>query len=139
MYLLASLHSLCTSNRCPPLYATHLRLIRSPINPTPLPSEKLLKLARKYTSRCPTAVDVWIDRLEIELALERGGVEGADWKTAWEEARRKFIIAGRLVQGGGSSEIDEIWLWGLEHWSDRPLKEQKSELEVKKRLRVSCH
>ncbi|KAL5523572.1 hypothetical protein ACEPAG_7745 [Sanghuangporus baumii] len=126
LYLLASLQSLCSSGRSAPLYVAHLCLLRSSHNPSPFPSDKLLKLTRKYVSRCPTDVDLWLLRLEVEYTLENEeDIEGADWRGAWEEGRRKFISRSMPAD----SRRDEIWMWGLERLSGRSLPEQISELE----------
>ncbi|KAL5485402.1 UTP6 [Sanghuangporus weigelae] len=126
LYLLASLQSICSSGRSAPLYVAHLRLLRSSHNPSPFPPAKLLKLARKYVSRCPTDVDLWLLRLDVEYSLEiEEDMEGADWRGAWEEGRRKFISRSMPAD----SRRDEIWMWGLERLSGRSLPEQISELE----------
>ncbi|OCB88446.1 hypothetical protein A7U60_g4488 [Sanghuangporus baumii] len=126
LYLLASLQSLSSSGRSAPLYVAHLRLLRSSHNPNPFPPAKLLKLTRKYVSRCPMDVDLWLLRLEVEYALENEeDMEDADWRGAWEEARKKFMLRSMPAD----SRRDEIWIWGLERLSDRSLPEQISGLE----------
>lgn len=101
----------------PSLFTGHLRLLRSSRNPNPLSPARLLKLARKYTSRCPKDVDLWLLRLDVELSLE-GETEGADWRKAWDEAKRQFMKIG-AGDASVNSRRDEIWLWGLQHQGDQ--------------------
>ncbi|KAH8119014.1 U3 small nucleolar RNA-associated protein 6-domain-containing protein [Phellopilus nigrolimitatus] len=128
LYLLTSLQSLCSSSRSPSLLATHLRLLQSPHNSNPPSASKLFKLAKKYAKKSPQAVDVWLFLLELESASEKDG-EDTDWKKLWAEARKQFPVG--VGEGPLSdSRRDEVWFWGLDHQTSRPLKEQISTLEV---------
>ncbi|KAH9892817.1 U3 small nucleolar RNA-associated protein 6-domain-containing protein [Cubamyces lactineus] len=128
-YLITSLHLLIqhlSSPIPPPLLAAHVRLLTrhqpslgSALLPPKVNSpEKILRVARKYTSRAPTNASVWLARLDAEKDF---ATQHADVDTAWAEARGK-------VEGAG---LEDVWLWGLRSclpspkhsWTSEPLSE----------------
>lgn len=64
----------------------------------------------------------------MEHSLEGKEIEGADWRRTWEEARKKVIPRDTSTD----SRRDDIWVWGLDHQSERAISEQISEVEVRK-------
>ena len=128
MYLLVSLQSLCSpDSSSPSLLTMHLRLLRSSHNAattTTTPSmHKILKLARKYTARCPSSAELWLQRLELETEAKS---DEDVWMPVWIEARK-------AVAGEGA---DKIWLWGLDQLVklQSPLEKQISVVEVGSKL-----
>ncbi|RPD63879.1 hypothetical protein L227DRAFT_572320 [Lentinus tigrinus ALCF2SS1-6] len=116
-YLITSLHILIRQLPAPVppgLLAAHIRLLAShhaSLGSGLLPAkagtpEKILRIARKHTTKAPTNAAVWLARLgaERQFATEEG------INTAWEEARKH--AAGDRVQ--------DVWLWGLETANRRP-------------------
>ncbi|KAI0334977.1 hypothetical protein GY45DRAFT_1351078 [Cubamyces sp. BRFM 1775] len=110
-YLITSLHLLIqqlSSPIPPPLLAAHVRLLTrhqpslgSALLPPKVNSpEKILRVARKYTSRAPANAPVWLARLDAEKHF---AAQPADVDAAWAEARGK-------VEGAG---LEDVWLWGL--------------------------
>ncbi|KAI5117768.1 hypothetical protein M0805_005199 [Coniferiporia weirii] len=123
LYLLASLQSYSSSSRSSSLLVVHLKLLRSPHNPNPPSAAKVLKLAKKYTVKAPQSVDIWLVRLELESSPREDDGK-PNWRKAWDEARKQF------TSSSADSRRDEIWLWGLDLQTNRPLKEQISTLEA---------
>ncbi|KZT08401.1 uncharacterized protein LAESUDRAFT_757637 [Laetiporus sulphureus 93-53] len=64
--------------------------------------EKILRLARKCTTKNTGRAQVWLARLDAERAF---GASGEELDRAWDDARG-------AVQGKG---IESVWLWGLDH------------------------
>lgn len=88
----------------PSLLSAHIRLLIQSAQPN---DAKVLRTARKYTSRTPKSAQVWLARLAAERQL---GFDSEGWDTVervWAEARG-------LVAEGSEEELGRIWLWGLE-------------------------
>src|ERR1700734_522423 len=67
LYLISSLQSLARhESASPSLCSAHIRLLISPSNAGAASPEKILKLARKYTSNIPQSAEVWLARLGAE-------------------------------------------------------------------------
>ncbi|KDQ21825.1 hypothetical protein BOTBODRAFT_99309 [Botryobasidium botryosum FD-172 SS1] len=103
LYLLHSLHAIPASlpeeKLSPGLLSTHLDLLISPAHPSPPSPEKVLKLARKYTSQIPSSAAIWVARLKVEKQLATPEAT----RTAWAQAREH-------ADGEG---VEDVWLWGL--------------------------
>ncbi|KAI0356208.1 hypothetical protein OH77DRAFT_1423811 [Trametes cingulata] len=110
-YLITSLHLLIQqlpSPIPPALLAAHVRLLvrhhaslGSALLPPKVNSpDKILRVARKYTTRAPSNAAVWLARLEAEKQF----AQPKDVESAWQEARTK-------VEGLG---LEDVWLWGLQ-------------------------
>ncbi|KAI0655912.1 U3 small nucleolar RNA-associated protein 6-domain-containing protein [Cubamyces menziesii] len=124
-YLITSLHLLIqqlSSPIPPPLLAAHVRLLtrhQASLGPALLPPkvnspEKILRVARKYTSRAPANAPVWLARLDAEKHF---AAQHADVDAAWAEARGK-------VEGAG---LEDVWLWGLRASPPSPKHSSSSE------------
>ena len=106
----------------PPLLAAHVRLLTrhqpslgSALLPPKVNSpEKILRVARKYTSRAPTNASIWLARLDAEKDF---ATQHADVDAAWAEARGK-------VEGAG---LEDVWLWGLRASPPSPKHSSSSE------------
>lgn len=116
-YLIASLHILIRHLPAPvppALLAAHVRLLaahHASLGPGLLPAkadtpEKILRIARKHTSKAPASAAVWLAR----LGAERQFATQDEIDTAWEEARKH--AAGDRIQ--------DVWLWGLESANRHP-------------------
>ncbi|CCM00065.1 uncharacterized protein FIBRA_02092 [Fibroporia radiculosa] len=112
-YLITSLQLLTqrkSASPSPSLLAANIMLLVSyqgalhthlpPASDTP---EKVLRLARKYTSKdkARTSAKVWLARLEAEKRFATSEAV----QNAWSEARD-------AVEG---DDIERVWLWGLDH------------------------
>jgi len=64
--------------------------------------DKVLKLARKYTSNIATSAEVWLARLEVESRFS----SREDVEQAWSDARKSVH--------GAADELERVWLWGLQ-------------------------
>ncbi|KAH9855257.1 U3 small nucleolar RNA-associated protein 6-domain-containing protein [Lenzites betulinus] len=109
-FLITSLHLLIQQQAAPippALLAAHVRLLvrhHASLGSALLPSkvnspEKILRVARKYTTRAPSRAHVWLARLDAEKQF----AQPADVDSAWRSAREH-------VQGAG---LEDVWLWGL--------------------------
>ncbi len=116
-YLITSLHILIRQLPAPVppgLLAAHIRLLAShhaSLGSGLLPGkadspEKILRTARKHTTKAPTSAAVWLAR----LSAERQFATQNEINAAWEEAR-KHVTGDR---------IQDVWLWGLEPANRRP-------------------
>ncbi|TFK94570.1 hypothetical protein K466DRAFT_579822 [Polyporus arcularius HHB13444] len=116
-YLITSLHILIRQLPAPVppgLLAAHIRLLAShhaSLGSGLLPGkadspEKILRTARKHTTKAPTSAAVWLAR----LGAERQFATQNEINAAWEEAR-KHVTGDR---------IQDVWLWGLEPANRRP-------------------
>ncbi|TBU43639.1 hypothetical protein BD309DRAFT_960198 [Dichomitus squalens] len=110
-YLITSVHLLIQQLPAPvppDLLAAHIRLLSSHqaslgsalLPPKANTPDKILRVARKHTSKAPTRSIVWLAR----LAAEKQFAEPKDVEQAWTEARKR-------VEGDG---IQDVWLWGLD-------------------------
>ncbi|KAK0437529.1 U3 small nucleolar RNA-associated protein 6-domain-containing protein [Armillaria borealis] len=99
LYLIGSLERVISGHRkSPSLLSVHIRVLGHGAG-----GSRVVEKARKYTSRCPQAASVWLERLAMEK--QHGSRETVE--KAWEEARRS--VAGSEV------EIASVWQWGLEN------------------------
>ncbi|KAH7909960.1 U3 small nucleolar RNA-associated protein 6-domain-containing protein [Hygrophoropsis aurantiaca] len=106
-YLIASLHALARLPNASSRRRTgHIRILLA--HPTTMPSTKTLKLARKYTAYSNSA-EVWLARLDAEHACadNKGEI-----KSAWDAARKSI----RVRLDTDVSDVQKVWIWGLEHW-----------------------
>ena len=90
----------------PGLLSTCLLLSVSALNPSPPSLDKVLRMARKFTSSAylPASVSpvVWLARLDVEKLVGNGN----DIQMSWAEARR--------VAQGNAEDLEKVWLWGVE-------------------------
>ncbi|KAG7446482.1 uncharacterized protein BT62DRAFT_1021837 [Guyanagaster necrorhizus] len=99
LYLIGSLERVISGHRkSPSLLSVHIRVLGHGAG-----GSRVAEKARKYTSRCPQAASVWLERLAAEK--EQGSKETVE--KAWEEARRSVA--------GSEDEIASVWQWGLEN------------------------
>jgi len=86
------------------LLVSHLDRLRAHLPSSTSMPEKILRLARKYTSKdqAHTSAKVWLARLEAEKCF----ASSEEVMQAWDEARG-------AVQGEG---IMDVWVWGLLAW-----------------------
>ncbi|KAI0690201.1 U3 small nucleolar RNA-associated protein 6-domain-containing protein [Cerioporus squamosus] len=110
-YLITSLHILIRQLPAPVppgLLAAHIRLLSShhaSLGSGLLPAkanspEKILRIARKHTTRAPSSTAVWLAR----LGAERQFATQDEIETAWGEARKHAT----------GDRVQDVWLWGLE-------------------------
>lgn len=68
---------------------------------------KVIKTARKYTTKARGSSQVWLARLEAEKTYcSRSGVEGQRVVvSAWKEARESVT--------GKEEDVLKVWIWGL--------------------------
>lgn len=88
----------------PSLLVAHLELLHRYSNPSPSLAPKILKLAKKYTSRAPNSSELWLARLQFEDLYS----DGSSWHKVWEEGRKSI---GKNEADSGS--VEHVWLWGL--------------------------
>ncbi len=99
LYLIGSLERVISGHRkSPSLLSVHIRVLGHGAG-----GSRIVEKARKYTSRCPQAANVWLERLAMEK--QHGSRESVE--KAWEEARRSVA--------GSEDEIASVWQWGLEN------------------------
>ena len=105
----------------PALYSTHLKLLISPwiprttVSPTPT---RILKLARKYTSKSPKSASIWLARLDAEKRFSQRG----DIEKAWADARSSVV--------GNVDDVEKVWMWGLDLYSTDEMEDQLKIHEV---------
>ncbi|KAK0213041.1 U3 small nucleolar RNA-associated protein 6-domain-containing protein [Desarmillaria ectypa] len=100
LYLIGSLERVISGHRkSPSLLSVHIRVLGHGAG-----ESRVVEKARKYTSRCPQAASVWLERLAAEK--QHGSKE--IFEKAWEEARRSVA--------GSEDEIASVWQWGLENY-----------------------
>lgn len=125
-----SLRSLVdTVTASPSLYSTHLRLLISPsiarAAASPAPA-KILKFARKYTSKSPPSASVWLARLDAEKRFsQRREVE-----KAWADARSSVA--------GDTHDVEQVWMWGLDLYSTDEMEDQLKIHEVCFNFALRC-
>ncbi|THH15630.1 hypothetical protein EW146_g4874 [Bondarzewia mesenterica] len=126
VYLITSLQSLASKVNEPSLFAAHLELLIAVSHPSLPAPEKLVRNARKYTTKQSASGAVWLARLRVEL--EHVGVDDA--RKAWAEARSK-------VKG---ERLEDVWRWGLEQSFGESAEAGKRILEelLKESMRDSC-
>ena len=119
IYLVLSLQSLVhTITASPALYSTHLKLLISPgtaVSPGPT---RILKFARKYTSKSPTSASVWLARLDAEKCFSPRD----DIEKAWANARSNVV--------GDAHDVEQVWIWGLDLYSADEVEDQVKIYEV---------
>jgi len=119
-YLILSLQSVPAkvakkSHLSPGLLSTCLLLSVSPLNPSPPSLDKVVRMARKFTSAvyhpASGSTAVWLARLEVER--QAGNID--EIRSSWAEARRSAT--------GSPEDLKKLWLWGVEITLEIPVEE----------------
>lgn len=82
---------------------------------------KVLRTARKYTTKAPKSAHVWLARLVAEKRYADSGNEGCEVvNKAWAEARG--------LAEGPEEDVGRVWSWGIS--SDDSVKDRQKVHEV---------
>ena len=124
LYLIASLQGLTTlSPPLPSILNAHINLLCRPTHPSPPSSSKLLKLAKKYTSKIPSSAELWLAQLQLESQTESN-----DWRKVWDEARKNVTVSDGVYY---SEAAELVWTWGLQKLGE-------DDAELRKVHEVNC-
>ncbi|KAG7090891.1 hypothetical protein E1B28_009970 [Marasmius oreades] len=100
LYLISSLQGLIqTQKKSPSLLSAHIRLLTEAAQRGTSDKEKVLLIAKRYTSRVPEAPSVWLARLTAVRDL------GEAVEEVWMEARGCVSVS--------QEETLTVWTWGL--------------------------
>ncbi|KAF9268817.1 hypothetical protein L218DRAFT_954258 [Marasmius fiardii PR-910] len=101
LYLILSLQGLIQSQKkSPSLLSTHINLLTVAAQRGTSDKEKVLLIAKRYTTRVPEVACVWLARLAAVRELSDVAVE-----EVWAEARR--------CVSASQEETPTVWTWGL--------------------------
>ena len=90
-------------------------IARTTISPAP---SKILKLARRYTSKSPKSASVWLARLDTEKRFS----QRKDIEKAWADARSSVV--------GDAHDVSQVWIWGLDLYSTDEMADRLKIYEV---------